>query len=70
MSELTFKQLSAKIDMLSYAERIQLLDKIVQSLHSPIKTSKKESSDFKAAFGLWKDRDISIEDIREKAWSR
>ena len=70
MSELAFKQLSAKIDMLSYAERIQLLDKIVQTLHTPVKTQKKETSDFNAAFGLWKDRDISVEEIRTKAWGR
>ncbi|WP_294430622.1 hypothetical protein [uncultured Treponema sp.] len=70
MSELAFKQLSSQIDMLSYAERIMLLDKIVKTLHAPVKSPKKESSDFDAAFGLWKDREISIEDIRAKAWGR
>ena len=70
MSELGFKKLYAQIDMLSYSERIRLLDKIVQTLHAPVKSPKKESSDFSAAFGLWKDRDISIEEIRAKAWGR
>ena len=70
MSELIFKQLANQIDMLSYAERLRLLDKIVRTLHAPIKTPQKTSGDFDAAFGLWSDRDISVEEIRKKAWSR
>ena len=70
MSELGFKKLYAQIDMLSYAERIRLLGRIVQTLNVPVKTRKKESSDFTAAFGLWKGRDISIKEIRAKAWGR
>ena len=70
MSELAFKQLSAQVDMLSYAEKIKLLDKIVRTLHTPVKTHKREFSDFNVAFGLWKDRLLSIEEIRRKAWGR
>ena len=70
MSELAFKQISSQIDMLSYDERIKLLGKIVQTLQSPAKTPKKESSDFDSAFGLWKERNISVEEIRNKAWGR
>jgi len=36
----------------------------------PVKICKKESSDFAAAFGLWKNRDVSIKEIRIKAWGR
>lgn len=70
MSELVFKKLSGQIDMLSYAEKIKLLDKIIRTLHTPVKTHKREFSDFNAAFGLWKDRTVSIEEIRTKAWRR
>ena len=70
MSELVFKKLSGQIDMLSYAEKIKLLDKIVRTLHTPVKTHKREFSDFNAAFGLWKDRSLSVEEIRTKAWER
>lgn len=70
MSELAFKQISSQVDMLSYDERIKLLGKIIQTLQSPTKTPKKESSDFDTAFGLWKDRNISVEEIRNKGWSR
>lgn len=70
MSELAFKQLSTQVDMLSYTEKIRLLDKIVKTLHRPVKTHKREFSDFNAAFGLWKDRPLSVEEIRTKAWGR
>ena len=70
MSELVFKKLSGQIDMLSYAEKIKLLDKIIRTLHTPVKTHKREFSDFNAAFGLWKDRLLSIEEIRCKGWGR
>ena len=70
MSELVFKKLSGQIDMLSYAEKIKLLDKIVRTLHTPVKTHQREFSDFNAAFGLWKDRPLSVEEIRTKAWGR
>ncbi|MBP5444043.1 MAG: hypothetical protein J6W60_00440 [Treponema sp.] len=70
MTELAFKQLSNQIEMLSYSERIRLLDKIVKTLNTPVKTTVKKSADFDKAFGLWASRDISVEEIRKKAWSR
>ena len=30
----------------------------------------KKRNDFKQLFGLWKDRDISLEKIRDSAWKR
>jgi len=30
----------------------------------------KEKPDFKSVFGIWKDRDITIESIRKKTWKR
>lgn len=41
MSKLSFKNLYAQIDMLSYAERIRLFDRIVQTLHTPVSPPKK-----------------------------
>ena len=70
MSENGLKQLSNQVEMLSYAERLWLLDAIIKSLHSPVKTPVKKNPDFENAFGLWADRDISLADIRQKAWSR
>lgn len=70
MSDLALKKLTDEIEMLSFADRLKLLNKIVQTLRVPVKTIKKESTDFDAAFGLWSDRDISLSEIRQKAWSR
>ena len=30
----------------------------------------KGKPDFKSVFGIWKDRDITLENIRKKAWGR
>lgn len=70
MSELALRQISSQIDMLSYSERIRLLDKIVRTLDVPVKVPEKKTADFDAAFGLWANRDISVEEIRKKAWGR
>ena len=71
MSESAFAQLSGQIDMLSYTERVMLLDKIVSTLRSPfIAAVQKKKAETEAAFGLWKDRDITVETIRQKAWGR
>ena len=70
MSDLALKKLTDEIEMLSFADRLTLLNKIVQTLQVPVKNVKKESTDFDAAFGLWAKRDISLPEIRQKAWSR
>ena len=31
---------------------------------------KKGKPDFNSVFGIWKDRDITLENIRKKAWKR
>ena len=43
MAKLAFSELSNQIDMLSYAERIRLLDKIVRTLHAPMKVPAKKN---------------------------
>lgn len=70
MSETAFIQLASQVEALSYSERIRLLDKIVQTLRAPEKKRGGDGADFAAAFGLWEDREISIEEIRAKAWGR
>lgn len=71
MSSAVYKNLSDQIDMLSYADRLRLLEKIVMTLGVPKTTRQKPvSGEFDAAFGLWRDRDISLDSIRAKAWGR
>jgi len=31
---------------------------------------KKKKPDFQSVFGMWRDRDITLKDIRKKAWGR
>ena len=70
MSDLALKKLTDEIEMLSFSERISLLEKIIQTLRVPSKSVKKESKDFDTAFGLWADRNVTLAEIRQKAWSR
>lgn len=71
MATTNVKQLSNEIEMLSYSDRIFLLKKLVKSFDSiEHKKANVSASDFDKAFGIWKDNDIDIKDIRRKAWSR
>ena len=70
MATATYENLSKQIDMLSYSDRIRLLDKIVRSLNVPKDRKKTQTSNPEDVFGIWKERDITIESIREKAWGR
>lgn len=71
MSGIAFNQFVNKIDMLSYSQRMTLLQKLVSSFSKddePKKIKKMEGCN--DAFGIWSDRDISLESIRAKAWNR
>ncbi len=71
MSNSSVTKISNEIEMLSYSDRMFLLEKILKSFTSPAKkTISTSSADFENAFGIWKDNEISLEEIRKKAWSR
>ncbi|WP_296091115.1 hypothetical protein [uncultured Treponema sp.] len=64
-------RLYSEIEMLSYSDRISLLNKLLSSIcFNRSKKTESSSENFDKAFGLWKDSDINIENIRQKAWSR
>ena len=64
-------RLYSEIEMLSYSDRISLLNKLLSSIgFNRSKKTKSSSENFDKIFGLWKDSDINIENIRQKAWSR
>ena len=64
-------RLYSGIEMLSYSDRILLLNKLLSSIgFSRSKKTESSSENFDKAFGLWKDSDINIENIRQKAWNR
>lgn len=64
-------RLYSEIEMLSYSDRISLLNKLLSSIgFNRSKKAEPSSENFDKVFGLWKDSDINIENIRQKAWSR
>lgn len=67
MSSAVFEELIENVPTLSYTQRVRLLSVLVQTF-SPEQKRKSVSSDQNAAFGIWKNRDISLSDIRKKAW--
>ena len=71
MSPLAYKELTDQINLLSFSDRVRLLEQIAQTLQiqDPPKV-KTDSSSFEKAFGLWRNRDIDLETIRKKAWGR
>lgn len=72
MAVMNFEKVASQVDMLSYIDRVKLLDKLVKTLTTN-KEKKSHTSVLKAnnidiAFGLWREKDISLEMIRKKAW--
>jgi hypothetical protein len=61
-----------EIEQLSYADRMKLVESIVRSLrlgeHGAHHEDPKSSPE--VLFGMWRDRDVTLEKIREKAWRR
>jgi hypothetical protein len=48
---------------------IKIVSETAQS-KTPLQNQTDGSAELKDAFGIWKDRDISLESIRKKAWAR
>lgn len=60
-----------QIDALSYNDKLMLLERIIKTLSMPqVVTIDKSIDGFDEVFGLWKDRDVTLESIRSKAWGR
>ena len=51
--------------LLEFLKQVEFID-IKELSHK--KTEKKEKNSFRELFGIWKDRNISLETIRKKAW--
>ncbi len=65
------KSLFEQIDALPYNDKLSLLERIIKTLAIPQEAKTNDSIEgFDEAFGLWKDRDITLESIRSKAWGR
>ncbi len=70
-----FEKIVTEVQNLPYVDRLRLVESIVHSLQEEksvsVKNKKKANhEDFEQAFGIWKNRTISLATIREKAWKR
>jgi len=71
MTQVTVDDLSSKINMLSFNDRLRLLEILAKTLQMDTASKvRDDSEDFDMAFGIWKNKDVSIDSIRQKAWSR
>ncbi len=71
MTQATIDDLSNKINMLSFNDRLRLLEILAKTLQmDTVSKAEDDSEDFEKAFGIWKNKDVSIDSIRQKAWGR
>jgi hypothetical protein len=63
---LTIKDTSKKELLLRFLNEINFIHIEVETK----KFSAKPNTKFKELFGIWKNRDITLEQIRDKAWKR
>lgn len=60
----------AEVSSMPFSQRVRLLEVLVDSLKAEQQPGESSSKDFDNAFGLWKNREVSLADIRAKAWER
>lgn len=71
MTQATIDDLSNKINMLSFNDRLRLLEILAKTLQmETVSKAGDDTKDFEKAFGIWKNKDVSIDTIRQKAWGR
>ena len=69
---MTVTKILSEIEQLSYSDRMRLVESIVRSIRlmEDRVPSEATEDDLDALFGIWRDRDITLAGIREKAWHR
>lgn len=70
--QITISKILDEIEQLSYSDRMKLVESIVRSLrvHEEHVSHGETPVSPEAVFGIWRDRNVSLTDIREKAWLR
>jgi diaminopimelate decarboxylase len=71
----TIDKILGEVKELDFSERIHLVESIIHSLrveeeYENKKKKKGEENKLASLFGIWKDRDVSLDSIRDKAWRR
>ncbi len=59
-------RIMTEVNALGEQEKALLLHKIERLIN----TSDREDVPIEAVFGIWKDRDVTLENIRQKAWRK
>ena len=67
---MTVTKILSEIEQLSYSDRMRLVESIVRSIRlmEDRVPSEATENDLDALFGIWRDRDITLAGIRERAW--
>lgn len=67
-----YEAIVEQVEMLSYEDRLHLLGRIIRTLDTDLHYNQNTefSEGFDSAFGLWKDTDITLSSVRQKAWGR
>lgn len=67
---MTVTKILSEIEQLSYSDRMKLVESIVRSvrLRAGRGPGSATEDDPEVLFGMWRDRDVTLAGIREKAW--
>ena len=69
---MTVTKILSEIEQLSYSDRMRIVESIVRSvrLSADRVPDNATEGDPEELFGMWRDRDITLARIRDKAWHR
>jgi len=73
---MTVSKILGEIDQLSYSDRMKVVESVVRSLrlgeaYLPNEQPRAEASENpEELFGIWRERDVTLAGIRERAWHR
>ncbi len=72
MADPNTRRILKEIQQLSYTDRVKIIESVVRSLRLREDDGPKGRTNDapEELFGMWRDREVSLEEIRERAWHR
>jgi len=69
---MTVTRILSEVEQLSYSDRMRLVESIVRSVRMGTENAPDETTadNPEALFGIWRNREVTLEGIRGKAWRR
>ena len=69
-NHMTVTKILREIEQLSYSDRMRLVESIVRSVRLRTNNAPDETTvdNPEVLFGVWRNRDVTLAGIREKAW--